>query len=119
MLQDGISRDDVQFYTDIDQIDCDDRNHVIATRLIKPRVIHPIKYCENLYAAVHQMVVCYKNGFENGPATLPDSSQGPKSSQPFMVFSSSLVMAEFLVIVLKEAAPFVQIQTGFMVYGAP
>ena len=102
LLQDGKTREDVQFYTDLDGVDCEDRDKVFATQLIKPRVIHPIKYTDNCFAAVHQMVNCYKNGFVvSGDGDVDDVV---KSRQPFMVFSSSLVMAEFLVLTLRTAA---------------
>ena len=95
MLQDGISRDDVQFYTDIDGVDCDDRSNVVCTQLKKPRVIHPIKYTDSFKTAFHMMVKCYTSAFEEVDGSV-------KCTQPFIVFCSSLSVAEFIVTVLKE-----------------
>ena len=99
LLQDDISRDNVQFYTDIENIDCDSRDNIVAVKMEKPREIHPIKYSKNCFAAVHRMVECYKNG-----RSRRDGEGAIECTQSFMVFSSSLVMAEFLVLILKDVA---------------
>lgn len=97
MLQDGISRDDVQFYTDIDGVDCDDRSKVLSTLFKKPRVIHPIKYTDSFESAFYMMVTCYCASFKYVDGSV-------QCTQPFIVFCSSLSIAEFIVTVLKETA---------------
>jgi len=98
LLQDGISRDDVQFYTDIDGVDCDDRNQILATQFIKPRRIHPIKYSQNFIAATHMMVQSYSHSFRRNIDGVYECTQ------PFMVFCSSLYLATFLTKLLQRTA---------------
>ena len=99
MLQDGISKDDVQFYTDIDGIDYDDRSNIVCTQLRKPRVIHPIKYTDSFEIAFATMIKYYTSAFEDVNGTA-------ECTQPFIVFCSSLSLAEFIITAVKETAKY-------------
>jgi hypothetical protein len=86
MLQDGVSREDVQFFTKIDNLQCDDWRHVSALWFKKPIVIHPVLYTTDVMAALQNLQMCYQALFVGGVC-----------KRPFMVFCSSVVYAEFLV----------------------
>ena len=93
MMQDGISREDIQFYTELNDVQCEDRSVLSATQLLKPTVIHPIKYTSNSYNAMIELCHCYRDSFHNGTC-----------QQPFMVFCSSVHHAQYIVDTLKNAA---------------
>jgi hypothetical protein len=93
MLQDGVSRDDVQFYTELDGVDCEDRSRVSALSFKKPVVIHPIKFSTEHDVALWQVVKSYRESIDGGTCL-----------HPFMVFCSSVHYAEFLVETLKARA---------------
>jgi hypothetical protein len=93
MLQDGISREDVQFYTEIDQLQCDDRSVVSAVWFKKPIVIHPVQYTTRMFLALQNLITCYEQSFVDGVCR-----------RPFMVFCSSLKFAEFLFDQLRGVA---------------
>jgi hypothetical protein len=93
MLQDGVSREDVQFYTEIDSLQCDDRSRLSAQWFKKPIKIHPIQYTTEMFTALLNLENCYRRSFDHGVCT-----------QPFMVFCSSVTYAEFLLERLQSVA---------------
>jgi hypothetical protein len=94
LLQDGVSQPDVQFYTEIDNVDCVDRRDVSALCMRKPISIHPIRFTTKYYIAVANLEKCYEDSLDDDYACL----------HPFMVFCSSVVFAEFLVHRLQAKA---------------
>lgn len=103
MLQDGVSRDDVQFYTEIDAVDCEDRRHVNAMQFRKPVQVHPIRYTLDEWAAVANLKKCYREAFDDR-----GDCRGP-----FVVFCSAVCFAKFLVEVLRREAELVRRERGF------
>lgn len=102
MLQDGITRDDVQFHTDIENIDCEDRSHVSAFCFNKPVHIHPLKFTTDLYVALGNLLKCYSDAcIADG-----DIAEGmfTQVRHPFMVLCNSAVLAEFIVTQLRAEA---------------
>jgi Origin of replication binding protein len=101
LLQDGISTDDVRFYSEMCKppIDPVDREHVFCVEFKKPIIIHPIQMTVNYNDALINLVNCYKKSLEGVV------SDGFRSCEhPFMVFCTSCVMAEFIVTILREEA---------------
>lgn len=95
MCQDGVSREDVQFVTDICGVDADDRARVGSYSFNCPIEIHPIQYTTKWEDAVLTTRRCYSDGFQEG-------SDGHQ--RPFMVFCSSVIFAEFMLQLLKTDA---------------
>jgi hypothetical protein len=93
MLQDGVSREDVQFYTKIDSLQCDNRSRLSAQWFKKPIKIHPIQYTTEMFTALLNLENCYRRSFDHGVCT-----------QPFMVFCSPVTYAEFLLERLQSVA---------------
>ena len=93
MLQDGVSRDDAQFYTEICNVACDDRTRVTAMSFRKPVRIHPLKRPTKWEAAGANMTKCDIDPIKDGHC-----------QQPLMVFCSSVKFAEFLVEHLRKVA---------------
>jgi hypothetical protein len=93
MCQDGISRDDVQFYTELDDTNCDDRARVSALWFKKPIVIHPIRFTTDHVVALLKLQEKYKGSFRGGICV-----------HPFMVFCSHKTYAEYIVEMLQECA---------------
>ena len=60
MCQDGISLDDIQFFTEFNDDEATNRNNIYAKKFIKPIVLHPIKWTEDLCTASRNMFMCYK-----------------------------------------------------------
>ena len=93
MLQDGVSHEDIQFYTNLENEQCDNRVVMNAIKFVKPVEIHPIKYTTDCFAAMDAMVQKYKNSVHNGIC-----------HQPFMVFCSSKRFASYITEYLKQVA---------------
>jgi hypothetical protein len=94
MLQDGITENNVQFYTSFVGIEALDRRYVHGCCFQKPVEIHPIKMTLDFHPAVVNMLKCYKNSIQPGGACL----------HPFMVFCNSAVLAEFFCRLLRTTA---------------
>lgn len=91
MLQADVSCDDVQFYTEMGHVECENRQHVSALSFRKPVRIHPILFTTNVCTAVIKMLECYANSIDDN-----------ECMHPFMVFCSSVKFAEFLVSELQK-----------------
>jgi hypothetical protein len=94
MMQDVVTQKDVDFYTQLDDVDAEDRTCVKALRFVKPTVIHPIKYTTKLYFALSNLKRCFLESYD----------QNGVCKQPFMVFCSRVSFAEYLVHFLRELA---------------
>ena len=94
MLQDGISRDDVQFYMELDNMHCEDRARLSAMCFKKPIEVHPIRYTTNSEIAVANMIRSYESSVD----------RDGNCKHPFMVFCSQATYAEFLTTLLREKA---------------
>jgi hypothetical protein len=95
MMQDGITGQDVEFYTSMDHVSHDDRARVSSLCLKIPTEIHPIKYTHDQQLALKNLLDCYRQAFENGAT---------EATQPFMVFCSTCQYAQFLVEMLRKEA---------------
>jgi Origin of replication binding protein len=87
MLQDGITENDVQFYTSVVGIEALNRRYVHGCCFQKPVEIHPIQMTLDFHPAVVNMLKCYKNSIQPGGACL----------HVFRVFCNSAVLAELFV----------------------
>jgi hypothetical protein len=94
MLQEGVSKEDAQFFTEIDNVDCESRLKVHAIHFKRPSHIHPIKVTSEFYFALFNLKKHYRDSITNGGGC----------ENPFMVFVNSCAMAEFLVHVLRAEA---------------
>ena len=56
MLQEGISLEDIKFYTEVCSLSPTDHHHVSGTYFVKLVHIHPITYMTNVWATVHNLV---------------------------------------------------------------
>jgi hypothetical protein len=90
MMQDGVSRDDVQFYTELDIVDCEDADKVNSLQFVKLILVHPVRYTVVLDAAMLNLKRCYVESFQGGVCM-----------QPFIVYCASVVYAEFVVHFLR------------------
>ena len=99
MCQDGVSVNDVQFYTEIVGVQALDRESVACYNFKKPLVVHPIYYTQDRFDATRNLFHCYRNVFAQDDATGNWSCV-----RPFMVFCSQVNYAEFLVEQLREIA---------------
>jgi hypothetical protein len=97
LLQEGITMEDVQFFTEAENIDCDNRNKVSPCCFVKPIEIHPIEYTTDHSAAVANLVEQYKLSFEM-------TDTGLVCKYPCMVFCSNAKMCEILVRLLSKTA---------------
>jgi hypothetical protein len=106
MLQDGITRNDIQFYTEAEGIECDNRIMVSGHCFLKPIKIHPLSYTNDHLVALGNLVVCYKKAFEPESAELEldNGSRFAKCLHPFMVFCSNVGMARTILAILRKAA---------------
>jgi hypothetical protein len=93
MLQDGLTRNDIQFHTEIDNVDCEDRSKVSAYSFEKPVEIHPLQCTTDFYMALQNLRECYRTACKD-----------KTMEHPFMVMCNSAVVAEFLVCQLRETA---------------
>jgi hypothetical protein len=100
MLQEGISLEDVRFYTEAEDIAPDDRGHVNASCFLKPIEIHPIRWTSDLPSAYGVLVKEFKESFE--ASGVDGLTQVCK--HPFMVFCSNASVCETIVVMLKNAA---------------
>jgi hypothetical protein len=92
LMQDGVSAEDVQFYTEESGITAGDRTYIAASKFIKPNHMHPIEATDDQWKALANLVECYELSFDD---------RG-RCQRPFMVFCSSQTFADFLVELLKE-----------------
>lgn len=93
LLQDGISRDDIQFYTELCSVDAEDRTQVNALKFTKPTLIHPLQYTTQFETAVDCCIRAYENSIDNKVCL-----------HPFMVFCNTVQNAIFLMSQLQDAA---------------
>ena len=93
MLQDGISLEDVKFYTEVCSLSPTDRQHVSGTSFLKPVHIHPITYTTNVWAAVHNLITAFRTAFDNEGTCV----------RPFMVFCNQVNFCEFLLLLLRSS----------------
>ena len=91
MMQDGISIEDISFYTECDGTNATDRSLVSACLFTKPIVLHPIKYTTDIYVVAHKMLQFYKQSVSSGSCVYP-----------FIVFCTKVSFAEFIVDELKK-----------------
>ena len=96
MMEDGLTRDDVKFYTEMDDIEPEDRRHVTAQQLVKPVVIHPIEWTDNMYTALRAMMKRFE------PSCFTEDG---RLENPFMVFCSSAAMCVVIYDMLVDACP--------------
>ena len=116
MLQDGITRNDIQFYTEAEGIECDNRLMVSGHCFLKPIKIHPLSYTNDHLVALGNLVVCYKKAFEvevelelelgleSAALERVNGSPFNKCLHPFMVFCSNVAMARTILAILRKAA---------------
>jgi hypothetical protein len=125
MLQDGITRNDIQFYTEAEGVECDNREHVSGYCFLKPIEIHPLSYTTNHLVAIGNLVECYKSAFDtvrpvgvtdretglsgnHSGGSTPESHDGDGGfatcKHPFMVFCSNVEIARVLLGMLRKLA---------------
>ena len=95
LLQDKVSLEDVQFFTEMCGVNAEDREQVKCFCFLKPTLIHPIKFTKNFLQALHHLLQRFRKSIK----TIDGRAQ---CTEPFMVFCSSRVIAEVLVCFLKE-----------------
>lgn len=100
MLQHGITREDVRFYSVIDNIDPEDRRRTIAMKFEKPYKSHPIKFMSEL----PELVVVMLRNYKKSIISAEDGSDRKVCNRPFIVYSSTASFAEFICYILKKAA---------------
>lgn len=93
MLQDRLSINNVQFYMELENVDCADRAKVSAAMFDRPIEIHPLCYTTEQFEAIANIKKCYQNSFELGVCV-----------HPFMVMCSSAALAEYIVHMLRKTA---------------
>jgi hypothetical protein len=98
LLQDGITLEDVQFFAEADEWDCESRDKVSAYCFAKPVEIHPIVYTNDHEAAIGNMLTKYRGSFQRNKDGVVECCD------PFMVFCSNASMCESLVRALKLVA---------------
>ena len=86
MLQDGITIEDVRFYTEVCGVAPTNRDRVSGVSFIKPVHIHPITYTTDVWASVHMLVKEFKNAY-NAEGTCV---------RPFMIFCNQVNFCKFL-----------------------
>jgi hypothetical protein len=102
MLQEGISLEDVRFYTEADDVAPDDRGRVSASAFLKPICIHPIQWTYDMRTAIGKLVEEYKASFEDH---IGEGGVVTKvCTQPIMVFCSKASVCERIVVMLIQAA---------------
>lgn len=94
LLQDGVSQDDVKFYTEIADVQFDDKEQIKTFKFVKPIHMHLFQMTMDLFIAVAKLEECYCTSFNNKSICM----------QPFVVFCSSVVFAKYLVGRLREVA---------------
>jgi hypothetical protein len=120
LLQEGLERGDVGFYTGMQGVDPEDRRYVKGYNFEKPIRVHDIEFSEDLYNILGPMLDRYTEmatkadseerggeASESDSDSVSDSDRRSKISQfeaPFLVLTSSLAFAEVLFEMLSECA---------------
>ena len=92
MLQDGVSKDDVQFYMEIDCRQMDNSYVVSGLKFEKPTIIHPILFTDHMWPAVQNLMNNYKESF----------NRNGHCRHPFIVFCSHVTFTEYIVGTLRN-----------------
>jgi hypothetical protein len=123
LLQEGLERGDVGFYTGMQGVDPEDRRYVKGYNFEKPIRVHDIEFSEDLYNILGPMLDRYTEmakkadseerggeASESDSDSVSDSDRSDRRSEisqieaPFLVLTSSLAFAEVLFGMLSECA---------------
>ncbi len=109
IMQQGLATEDVSFYTNITNDNCEDRGCVAARDFVRPIRVHPIEHREDIWDAICNLNECYLACFDpqlQGGGLL-DADGFKICTNPFIVFTNSCTLAEYIVTALRERAAYI------------